>query len=292
MGAGECPVGRWGMAERVMRVIVTALLIYGYTADWAAAENPAAARDIARGHALLAAARLEAAGEERETLLSEAVEAFKSGYRWFGRDTQVRALLGAAQGYLMMQTPHRVFPFLWQATPLQRAERTAQQALVMQPDNPAAAFLLALIYWRQAMIDKDPAAAMALGNQYAVRAADLGMPLAVPGAAAGGSPHAFEMGDASLLLRYADARGTGQPADLLFVYGRGGNRYVSVVVAMGKAYPLPVEAMNGTAARAFVGANVEPQPQGAPRIVIHARRNGRQIAESFVWNGSGFVSSN
>ena len=280
------------MAERVTRVIVTALLVFGYTADWAAAENPAAARDIARGHALLTAARLEPAGEEREVLLAEAVEAFKSSYRWFGRDTQVRALLGAAQGYLMMQTPRRVFPFLWQATPLQRAERTAQQALVMQPDNPAAAFLLALIYWRQAMIDKDPAAAMALGNQYAVKAADLGMPVAVPGVLADGSPHAFVMGDASLLLRYADARGTGQPADLLFVYGKGGSRYVSVVVAMGKAHPLPAEAMNGTAMSAFVGANVEPQMQGAPRIVIHARRNGRQIAESFVWNGDGFVSSN
>lgn len=280
------------MAERVTRVIVTALLIFGHMAASAAAENPAAARDIARGHDLLAAARLEPAGEERETLLSEAVEAFKSSYRWFGRDTQVRALLGAAQGYLMMQTPRRVFPFLWQATPLQRAERTAQQALVMQPDNPAASFLLALIYWRQAMIDKDPTAAMALGNQYAVRAADLGMPLAVPGVLAGGSPHAFVMGDASLLLRYADARGTGQPADLLFVYGKGGNRYVSVVVAMGKAYPLLAERMNGTAVSAFVGANVEVQPQGAPRVVIHARRNGRQIAESFVWNGDGFVPSN
>ena len=280
------------MAERVTRVIVTALLVFGYTANWAAAENPAAARDIARGHALLTAARLEAAGEERETLLAEAVEAFKSSYRWFGRDTQVRALLGAAQGYLMMQTPRRVFPFLWQATPLQRAERTAQQALVMQPDNPAAAFLLALIYWRQAMIDKDPAAALALGNQYAVKAADLGMPVAVPGVLADGSPHAFVMGDASLLLRYADARGTGQPADLLFVYGKGGSRYVSVVVAMGKAYPLPAEAMNATAVSAFIGANVEPQPQGAPRVVIHARRNGRQIAESFVWNGDGFVSAN
>ena len=280
------------MAQRVTRVIVTALLIFGYTADWAAAENPAAARDIARGHALLTAARLEAAGEERETLLAEAVEAFKSSYRWFGRDTQVRALLGAAQSYLMMQTPRRVFPFLWQATPLQRAERTAQQALVMQPDNPAAAFLLALIYWRQAMIHKDPAAAMALGNQYAVKAADLGMPVAVPGVLADGSPHAFVMGDACLLLRYADARGTGQPADLLFVYRKEGSRYVSVVVAMGKAYPLPAEAMNGTTVSAFIGANVEPQMHGAPRIVIRAWRNGRQIAESFVWNGDGFVSSN
>ena len=93
-------------------------------------------------------------------------------------------------------------------------------------------------------------------------------------------------------MRYADARGTGQPADLLFVYGKEGNRYVSVVVAMGKAYPLPAEATNGTPLSAFVDANVEPRPQGAPRIVIHAQRNGRLIAESFVWNGEGFASSN
>ena len=282
------------MAERVTRVIVTALLIFGYMAVAAADENPAAARDIARGHALLAAARLEPAGEEREGLLSEAVEAFKSAYRWFGRDTQMRALLGAAQGYLMMQTPRRVFPFLWQATPLQRAERTVQQALVLQPDNPAAAFLLAWIYWRRAEVAKNPAEVMALGNHYAVKAADLGMPVAVPGVAEGGSPPPFELGDASLLLRYADARGTGRPDDLLFVYGKGGNRYVGVVVTMGKAYPLLAEALNGTVGNggAFEGARVEPQPQGAPRIVVHVRRNGRQTAEAFVWNGDGFVSSN
>ena len=142
------------------------------------------------------------------------------------------------------------------------------------------------------MIDKDPAAALALGNQYAARAAELGMPVAVPGAAAGGSPPVFVMGDVLLLLRYADARGTGQPADLLFVYGKGGSRYVSVVVAMGQAHPLFAEAMNGTAVGEFVDASVEPQPQGAPRIVIHARRNGRRIAESFGWNGDRFVPFN
>ena len=148
--------GESGMAERMTRIIITALLVFGYTAVVAADGSPTAAREIARGHALLAAARLAPAGEEKEDLLSEAVEAFKSGYRWFGRDTQVRALLGAAQGYLMVQTPRRVFPFLWQATPLQRAERSAQQALVMQPDSPAAAFLLGLIYWRQARTAKGP----------------------------------------------------------------------------------------------------------------------------------------
>ena len=277
------------MVERMTGVIVTALLVFGYMAVAAADGSPTAAREIARGHALLAAARLEPPGEEREDLLSQTVEAFKSAYRWFGRDTQVRALLGAAQGYLMMQMPRRVFPFLWQATPLQRAERSAQQALVMQPDNPAAAFLLGLIYWRQAAAAEDPAEAMVLGNEYAARAADLGMPVVASGVADGGSPHTFEMGDTSLALRYVDARGTGKPVDLLFVYEKGENRYV--VVAMGKAYPLIAETGDAVADGVFERVSVETPPQGAPQIVIRARQDDRQTTASFVWNGNGFVPS-
>ena len=275
------------MAERVTGVIVAALLVFGYAAVAAADGSPMAAREIARGHALLAAARLAPAGEEKEDLLSEAVEAFKSGYRWFGRDTQVRALLGAAQGYLMMQTPRRVFPFLWQATPLQRAERSAQQALVMQPDSPAAAFLLALIHWRQAQAAEDPAEAMALSNDYLAQAAGLGMPLAH------GSPGAFRMGDTPLVLRYVDARGTGKADDLLFVYEKPGKRYVSVVVTMGEAYPLVADAVTGAVVShgAFESVNVTAQPQGAPRIVIHVRQDGQPTGATFVWKDDGFVLS-
>ena len=286
LGAGEWHVWELGMVKRITQVIVTALLVSGYTVVAAADGSPKAAREIARGHALLAAARLEPAGEEREDLLSQAVEAFKSGYRWFGRNTQVRALLGAAQGYLMMQTPRRVFPFLWQATPLQRAERSAQQALVMQPDSPAAAFLLGLIYWRRAQAAEDAAEPMALGNEYAAKAADLGMPVAAPGVA-DGSPYDFQVGDTPLVLQYADARGTGKPEDLLFIYEKGKERYVAVVVTMGKGYLL-VAVSDGI----FEGVSVEAPPQGAPRIVIRARQDGRQAAVLFVWNGDGFVSSN
>ena len=284
--------GESGMAERMTWIIVTALLVFGYTAVVAADGSPKAAREIARGHALLAAARLAPAGEGKEDLLSEAVEAFKSGYRWFGRDTQVRALLGAAQGYLMMQTPRRVFPFLWQATPLQRAERSAQQALVMQPDSPAAAFLLGLIYWRQARTAKDPTEPMALSNEYVAKAADSGMPVVAPDWA-DGPPHAFQMEDTLSVLRYADARGTGKPDDLLFVYEKGENRYVGVVVAAGKAYPLTAEAATGTVVSrgVFEKISIDAQPQGAPQIVIHARQDGRLTAASFVWNGNGFVPS-
>lgn len=275
------------MVERMTRVIVAALLVFGYAAVAAADGSPTAAREIARGHALLAAAHLEPAGEEKEDLLSEAVEAFKSGYRWFGRDTQVWALLGAAQSYLMMQTPRRVFPFLWQATPLQRAERSAQQALVMQPDSAAAAFLLGLIYRRQALTAEDPADAMALGNDYLAQAANLGMPVA------NGSPHAFQMGDALLVLRYVDARGTGKSDDLLFAYEKTEKRYVSVVVAMGEAYPLIVDTVTGAVVShgAFEDINVTAQPQGAPRIVIHARQDGQLTTETFVWKDDGFVLS-
>ena len=284
--------GESGMAERMTRIIITALLVFGYTAVVAADGSPTAVREIARGHALLAAARLAPAGEEKEDLLSEAVEAFKSGYRWFGRDTQVRALLGAAQGYLMMQTPRRVFPFLWQATPLQRAERSAQQALVMQPDSPAAAFLQGLIYWRQARTAKDPTEPMALSNEYVAKAADSGMPVVAP-RSGDGSPPAFQMEDTLSVLRYADARGTGKPDDLLFVYEKGENRYVGVVVAAGKAYPLVADALTGTVVSrgVFEKISVDAQPQGAPQIVIHARQDGRLTAASFVWNGNGFVPS-
>ena len=107
---------------------------------------------VERGYALLAQARLEAESATRERLLTEAIAAFKEAYQSEPTDPtmQVQALLGAAQAYLLVQSPRRVFPFLWQATPLQRAEKNLQQALVLQPDNAAAAFLLGLVYWRQA----------------------------------------------------------------------------------------------------------------------------------------------
>ena len=281
------------MVERITRLIVAVLLVCGYTAVAAADGSPTAALEIARGHALLAAARLESAGEEREDLLSEAVETFKSGYRWFGRHTQVSALLGAAQGYLMMQTPRRVFPFLWQATPLQRAERSAQQALVMQPDSPAAAFLLGLIYWRRAQTAEAPAEAMALSSEYLAQAADLGMPVTASDSATGPS-RAFHLGNRFLVLRYVDARGTGKASDLLFIYEKGENRSVGVVVTTGKAYPLVVDAATGAVVSGgvFERVRIEAQPQGAPRIVIHARRrDGRQTTASFTWNSGGFVLS-
>lgn len=278
------------MAERATLVIVSALFVFGYTAAALAGGSPAAEREIARGHALLEAARLEATGEEREALLSEAVEAFKSGYRWFGRGTQVRSLLGAAQGYLMMRAPRRVFPFLWQATPLQRAERSAQQALVMQPDNPAAAFLLALVHSRYAQAAEDPSESAALSRQYALQAAELGLPVAVPGALEGDSPQRYHLNDALLAFVHVDVRGTGEPDDLLLIYEKHHDRCFGVVVADGKSYPLTTDESTGSLCSrgTFQGATVDSQPPGAPRVVIFFRQQGGNGEIAFVWNGSGF----
>ena len=277
------------MAGRVTFCIVSALFVFGYTAVAFAGGSPGAEREIQRGHALLVAARSEAPGEEREALLSEAVEAFKSGYGWFGRGTKVRSLLGAAQGYLMMQTPRRVFPFLWQATPLQRAERSAQQALVMQPDNAAAALLLALVHGRYAREAEAPSEAAALSRQYALRAAELGLPVATPGAS-GGSPQSFLLHDVFLVLMYTDTRGTGETDDLLFIYENGDGRCMGVVVADGKAYRMTADASSGLLFPdgTFEGVTVEAESPGTPRVVILGRQEGMQAQVSFVWNGNGF----
>src|SRR5215475_907786 len=103
------------------------------------------------GYALLVQARLETESASRERLLTAAIAAFKAAYQSEPVElpTQLHALVGAAQAELLVQHPRRVFPFLWQATPLQRAEKNLQQALVLQPDNAAATFLLGLVYWRQ-----------------------------------------------------------------------------------------------------------------------------------------------
>src|SRR5262249_59673149 len=97
-------------------------------------------------------ARVETDSVARERLLSTAIAAFKEAYQAEPPDlpSQVQALLGAAQAYLLVQSPHRVFPFLWQAAPLPRAGKTLHQALVLKPDNTPAALLLRTVSSRQA----------------------------------------------------------------------------------------------------------------------------------------------
>src|SRR5713101_468147 len=159
-----------------------------------------------RGYALLVQARLEAESSTRERLLTAATAAFKEAYQSEPTDLtmQVHALLGAAQAELLVQHPRRVFPFLWQATPLQRAEKNLQQALFIQPDNAAAALLLGIVYWRQAAQDAGQQDVLERSKYYLTQAAGLGLPIRLsptPGAREDSST-GFSVDDTVLALRY------------------------------------------------------------------------------------------
>src|SRR5262245_19992142 len=176
-----------------------------------------------RGYALLAQARLEAESATRERLLTGAITAFKEAYQSEPTDppTQVHALLGAAQAELLVQHPRRVFPFLWQATPLQRADKNLQQALVLQPDNAAATFLLGLVYWRQAtQASGQQLDSLKRSQYYLTQAASLGIPIRLSSTSEQQeSPVTlFSVEDTVEALRYVDARGVGRMDDLVFVY--------------------------------------------------------------------------
>jgi hypothetical protein len=145
----------------------------------------------------------------------------------------VHALVGAAQAYLLVQHPRRVFPFLWQATPLQHAEKNLQQALVLQADNAAATFLFGLVYWRQAT--------QAAGQQqdtfersqhYLTQAAGLGLPIRLTSTPEPqDSPVTlFGVEDTVVALRYVDARGVGRMDDLIFVYRSAAHEALFAVV--------------------------------------------------------------
>src|SRR5215510_1639987 len=134
---------------------------------------------VEHGYTLLAQARLEAESTTRERLLTAAIAAFKGAYQSEPTEPtiQVHALLGAAQAELLVQHPRRVFPFLWQATPLQRAEKNLQQALFLQPDSAAATFLLGLVYWRQAAQAPGQQQDLDRSKEYLIPAAAWGIPL-------------------------------------------------------------------------------------------------------------------
>jgi hypothetical protein len=244
------------------------------------------------GYALLAQARLEAESTRRERLLSAATAAFKAAYQSepTAPTIQVHALLGAAQAELLMQHPRRVFPFLWQATPLQRAEKNLQQALFLQPDNAAATFLLGLVYWRQA--------AQAAGQQqdalersqyYLTQAAGLGIPIRLPS-----SPERqatpfplFGVEDPVVALRYADARGLGRMDDLLFVYQSAARKALfGVVVIEQQAYLLATDSTTGALAPQGLLETITtiPQPGKPPILILRLRQGTQSIDARFTWD--------
>ena len=252
---------------------------------------------VERGYAHLAQARVETESAARERLLSAAIAAFKEAYQAEPPDppVQVQALLGAAQAYLLVQSPRRVFPFLWQATPLQRAEKSLQQALVLQPDNAAAALLLGIVYWRQA--------AQAVGQQrdsherstyYLTQAAGLGLPMALaPPPERHEHPcTGLSVEDTMVALRYVDAPGVGRMDDLVCVYQSTASAPLCGVVVTGRqAYPLTMDTATGALAPHGLLESITTVPQpGQPPVLVLRLRQGTQVIDTrFTWDGARFV---
>jgi hypothetical protein len=252
---------------------------------------------MARGYALLLQARHTGDGQRREPLIAEAVAAFKDTYQLAGPTVQVQALIGAAQGYLLMQSPRRRFPFLWQATPLQRAEKSLQQALFLQPNNAAAILLLALVYQRQAWLAQaQQAASLQRSRAYLERAAELGLPVRLtPDTTPPGNLPIplFDVQDPIVVLRYVDARGAGQTDDLVFIYRPhvAQKALFGVVVTAGKTYPLIADRTTGTLAHAPVVYDLEvvSQQDNRPILTVTISHGVQLVEERFVWNSNSFI---
>ena len=251
-----------------------------------------------RGYVLLVQARLEAENATRERLLTAAIAAFKAAYQSEPIDPtmQVHALLGAAQAELLVQHPRRVFPFLWQATPLQRAEKNLQQAVVLQPDNAAATFLLGLVYWRQAaQAPGQQQATRERSQYYLTQAASLGIPIRLASTPEQqDSPVTlFGIEDTVVALRYVDARGVSRMDDLIFVYRPEAHESLFAVVVTGRqAYPLATDSATGTLAPQGLleAITTTPQPGKPPILVLRLRQGAQAIDARFTWDGVRFVS--
>ncbi len=256
-----------------------------------------ASEHIERGHAVLHQARHEYPGDRREQRLATAVKAFTKAYEIGGRQTKVRALIGAAQGYLSMQKAPAQFPFLWRASPWQRAQKSLQHVLALQPDNSAAHLLMGLALWQRA------GAQTAQSNDYRQRslthlsrAAELGLPVRLPTARvkpAASFPPLFTPRDVILSLRFVDARATGVPQDVLFVYRHAddeGHCY-GVVLSQGTSYPMIAEPATAAMAPSSVlqTLTVTLQAQGRPHIVAVWQHEGRRGETRFVWDGAQFM---
>ena len=279
------------------RVVLVALtLVASGSFAWLLGLQPAGVY-VTRGYMMLLQARQTEDEQRRERLIAEAVAAFKDAYQLAGHTAQVQALIGAAQSYLLMQSPRPRFPFLWQATPLQRAEKSVQQALFLQPDNGAAALLLALVYQRQALMAKaQQAERLRRSSASLARAADLGLPVRLStDTERQDNLHIplFDVHDAIVILRYMDARGDGQTDDLVFIYRPVVtiNALFGVVVSAAKTYPLIADRATGALAYATVvhALEVVPQQDGRPMLTVTANQGVEPIEERFTWDGKGFV---
>jgi len=252
---------------------------------------------VERGYTHLAQARAEADSATRERLLNAAIAAFKGAYQAEPPEppSQAQALLGAAQAYLLVQSPRRVFPFLWQATPLQRAAKSLQQALARQPDNAAAALLLGVVYWRQATQAAEPQHDVLERSQYYLaHAAALGLPIAFTSSRdRQASPVKwFSVDDTIMALCYVDARGVGRMEDLLFVYRSPASAPLYGVVVTGRqAHPLTLDTATGALVPDGLLESITTTPQPGQQSILALRVRQGTLAQDlrFTWDGTRFV---
>ena len=276
--------------------LITWLLIMILTGSWTTALQPAT-RHIDRGHRLLVEAHQEQTDPHRERLLHTASKAFAQAYQLAGPRSKVEALLGASQAYLLMRRPPKVFPFLWSADPLQRAEKSLQQALVLQAKNGAAALLMGLVLWRQAEVMPDRRAMLQQRSRiYLRQAVEAGLPVQIPGhptSPLSGSPPLFSIHHGLRTLRYADTQGTGSSLDLLFCYHapQHPTHSYGVVVMQQQAYPLSSASATTPVppAEHVEACHVAPRQPGPPLVMAIVRHNGQRRHRMFRWDGGQFV---
>ncbi len=252
---------------------------------------------IDRSYALLVEAQQEHTDTRREQLLHTASKAFAQAYQLAGPRSKVEALLGASQTYLLMRHPPKVFPFLWSASPLQRAEKSLQQALVLDTKNGAAALLMGLVLWRQADTMPDRRDTLKQRSRtYLWQAREAGFPVQIPGqtmSSLSASPPLFAIHHGLRTLRYADTRGTGSPLDLLFCYHtpQHPTHIYGVVVIQQQAYPLSSASATRQVppAEDVEACTVAPRSHEPPLVVAIVRHNTQRIHRMFRWDGRQFM---
>lgn len=271
------------------------LLLVVYSLDGAtSAVRAAVSLEVERGYTVLMQAHSTTDGAQYEQLLNAAVKVFKNAYQGAGRDTQLHSLLGAAQSYMAMQHPRRVFPFLWQATPLQRAEKILQQALVLHPENAAASLLMGIVTWRQAAsLATGQEALLQRSKTYLEQTRARGVPVYTSTETPPPVPR-LEVRDTLVLVRFLEARRTGRLDDLLIVFRTSTRPEVcfAMLVSDKHAYALSSDA----AAGAFIPAAaletlsvVEPAQGRWPWIVARFHQPRGAGESRFTWDGSRFV---
>jgi hypothetical protein len=276
--------------------LVIGLLTLLLTQASAAALQPVAYH-IERGYTLLAEAQQEQTATQREPLLHSASKAFAQAYQLAGPRSKAEALLGASQTYLLMQHPPNVFPFLWSASPLQRAEKSLQQALVLHNANGAAALLMGIVLWRQAeAMPERRAPLQQRSRSYLRQAREAGLPVQLPGetpSTPSSSPPLFAIEHNLRTLRSVDIRGTGTPLDVLFCHHAPHHPTHSygVVVMQQRAYPLSsaVPTPSVPPAEHVEACRVAPRPPEPPHVIVVVRHHGERWHRIFRWDGQQFV---